>query len=99
MMISTNTTENNIKVLSWNCNGISGNRHHLESLLLRHNPHILALTETKLVPEMTDKEICNGYTLFRYDRTFGIGRGGRVLIGVADSTNIKVSNVSKIDDG
>ena len=43
--------------------------------------------------------MCNGYTLFRYDRTFEIGRGGGVLIGVADSTNIKVSNVSKIDDG
>ena len=82
-----------IKTLFWNCNGISGKRHQLEVILEQHKPHIFALIETKLIPSISDREICDGYTLYRHDRANTAGRGGGVLIGVSDSTNIKVNNI------
>ena len=82
-----------IKVLYWNCNGISGKRHHLELLLHQHKPDIFALSESKLIPSISDKEVCDKYTLYRHDRVNAIGRGGGVLIGVLDSSNIKLSDV------
>ena len=82
-----------IKVLYWNCNGISGKRHHLELLLHQHKPDIFALSESKLIPSISDKEVCDKYTLYRHDRVNAIGRGGGVLIGVLDSSNIKLTDV------
>lgn len=80
--------------MSWNCNGISGKRHQLELILNQHKPDIFALTETKLTPSILDKEICCNYTLYRLDRTNSIGRGGGVLIGVSDSSNIQVNKIT-----
>lgn len=74
----------------WNSNGINGKRHNLKVMLKSHTPDLFALTETKLIPSITDGEVCDKYSLHRYDRTFGSGRGG-VLIGISDSSNIKVT--------
>ena len=79
--------KSSINTLFWNCNGISGKRHHLETILASHKPHIFALTETKLIPSVSDNEICSGYTLYRHDRVINdhsVGRGGGVLIGISD---------------
>ena len=70
-----------VKVLYWNCNGISGKRHHLELLLQQYKPDIFALSESKLISSVSDKEVCDKYTLYRHDRVNSIGRGGGVLIG------------------
>lgn len=88
-----------IKVLYWNCNGISGKRHHLELLLQQYKPDIFALSESKLISSVSDKEVCDKYTLYRHDRVNSIGRGGGVLIGILDTSNIKVNNVFKSNIG
>ena len=66
-----------------------------------HEPDIFALSESKLIPSITDKEICSKYTLYRRDRhsTAGPGRGGGVLIGISDACNIKVIHTYHDRDG
>ena len=91
--------KHSIKIMNWNCNGISGKSHQLEVALNQHKPDIFALTETKLIPCITDKEICINYTPYRLDRTGSVGRGGGVLIGVLDSSNIVVTQVLPAETG
>ena len=88
-----------LKVMCWNCNGISGKRHQLEILLNHHKPDIFALVETKLISSINDREVCDNYTLYRLDRPNSPGRGGGVLIGVLDSCNILVNNISPSSKG
>lgn len=80
--------------MSWNCNGISGKRHELELILDYHKPDIFALVETKLIANITDREICSNYTIYRLDRINAVGRGGGVLIGVSDSSKIQVNKIT-----
>lgn len=88
-----------VKILSWNCNGLSGKRHHLDIILDLHKPDIFAITETKLTSDITNKELCNNYSIYRLDRTNAIGRGGGVLIGILDTSNIQVNQISPSDTG
>lgn len=77
------TSSNHISALYWNYNGISGKRHQLELLLNYHNPDIFALSESKLISSITDREICSKYTLYRRDQNT-VGREGGVLIGISE---------------
>ena len=92
-------TKHPVSVLVWNCNGISGKRHQLELVLDRHKPDLFALTETKLIGSILDKEICDNYTLYRLDRVNSSGRGGGVLIGVCDTSNILVNKITPEEKG
>ena len=84
----------------WNCNGISGKRPNLDYVLEHYRPDIFALAETKLIPSILDREICDGYTVYRLDRKCsGVGRGGGVLIGISESSNITVNNISSSKTG
>ena len=90
MAMSHQTTN---KIMYWNCNGISGKRHHLELLLEQHKPLVFAIVETKIISSISDKEVCCGYTLYRRDRQNAKGRGGGILVGILDTSNIKVAKV------
>lgn len=68
--------KHSVKILSWNYNGLSGKRHYLDIILGQHKPDIFAITETKLTFDITNKELCNNYSLYRLDRTNATGRGG-----------------------
>ena len=92
-------TKHPVSILVWNCNGISGKRHQLELILDHHKPHLFALTETKLIGSILDKEICDNYTLYRLDRVNTSGRGGGVLIGVSETSNILVNKITPEDRG
>lgn len=82
-----------IKVLVRNANGIRNKTHYLEHLLITHRPVIFAITETKLDGTIKDSEISSNYTIYRADRVTPGGLGGGVLIGVSNSSSIKVKNV------
>ena len=77
-----------LSVMSWNCNSIAGKSHHLDYMIYLHKPDIIALTETKLNPNICDSEIISNYTVYRRDRS--TGQGGGVLIAISDTLNIKV---------
>ena len=80
-----------LSFVSWNCNSISGKTHHLDCVIRHDSPDIIALCETKLNPTILDSEILTGYTIYRRDRTTGLGGG--VLLAISDHTNIKVTNI------
>lgn len=87
---------NDLKILFWNCNSISGKTHFLETELNANSPDIFALTETKIDSTFSDNSICTNYTLYRHDRVLG---GGGVLIGILNSCNIKVNYIDKCEFG
>ena len=80
-----------LSFVSWNCNSISGKTHHLDCVIHHDSPDIIALCETKLNPTILDSEILTGYTIYRRDRTTGLGGG--VLLAISDLTNIKETNI------
>ena len=84
-----------LEFFQWNCNGIRSKAFILENCLQHYKPDIFALTETKLNGDISDNEICSKYTLYRYDRSDNLGRGGGVLIGISDLCPISVNHVEK----
>ena len=64
--------------------GLRSKSYILQNYLHHYKPDIFALTETKLCEDISDNELCSDYTLCRYDRPGGFGRGGGVLIGISD---------------
>ena len=87
---------NQLSMFLWNANGLCGKAHELELLIQQHQPDIFAITETKLNPQISDKEISShAYTLYRFDRINGVRPGGGVLIGINEHSSIQVNSVSK----
>ena len=74
--------------MNWNCNSISGKRHHLE-LILNQQLNCFHLSQIKRYVTTIH---------YRLDRANAVGRGG-VLIGVLDSSNIQVNNISPAASG
>lgn len=90
------TQPSQLNMFLWNANGLRGKSHELELLIQQHSPDIFAITETKLNPAISDKEVCShDYTLYRFDRSYGTGPGGGVLIGVNNSSSIQVNSTSR----
>ena len=76
--------EQALKCLSTNCLSLSNKILELRQITQCHNPHILALTETWLTPDVYDGEIAiKGYKLLRSDS--GRGRAGGVALYLRDS--------------
>ncbi|KAF6036454.1 hypothetical protein EB796_005239 [Bugula neritina] len=88
-----------LKVISWNCNGIRGKIHELSMLLDQQSPDIFCLCETKLDSSVSDNELTRDYTLYRRDRTDGLGRGGGVLIGLSNKCPFVVSRINVTHPG
>ena len=88
-----------LRIVSWNCNGISSKSHELELLINNHSPDIFCLCETKLEPSIADNEIVKNYTIYRRDRTTGPGRGGGVLIGLSNKCPFIVSRINNCCSG
>ena len=83
-----------LKIVSWNCNGLSSKTHELDLLLAQHSPDIFCLCETKLDPTIADNELTKNYTIYRRDQTSGPGRGGGVLIGLSNGCPFNVSRIN-----
>ncbi|KAF6026525.1 hypothetical protein EB796_015168 [Bugula neritina] len=83
-----------LKVISWSCNGIRGKIHELSKLLDQQSPDIFCLCETKLDSSVSDNELTRDYTLYRRNRTDGLGRGGGVLIGLSNKCPFVVSRIN-----
>ena len=88
-----------LRIVSWNCNGISSKSHELELLINNPSPDIFCLTETKLEPSIADNEIVKNYTIYRQDRTTGPGHGGGVLIGLSNKCPFIVSRINNCCSG
>jgi hypothetical protein len=56
----------NLKIMSWNCNGISNKIQELKTFIKLHNINIILLSETRLNPK-TSFKIPN-FHIYRYDR-------------------------------
>lgn len=80
----------------WNCNGIRNKTHRIHTLIEEFNPVVIALTETRLTPEIHDSEILRGYTLYRRDRP---SNGGGVLLAVKDDHPIIVTSAHTSSTG
>jgi hypothetical protein len=82
-----------ITIITWNTNGLKNKK---QALLEKHKPHILVITDTKLIN--TDKITFRNYILTRQDRNNNKNtRGGGVLIAVRKGvpyTSTKTTNTS-----
>ncbi|CAH1384231.1 unnamed protein product, partial [Tenebrio molitor] len=83
-------------IITWNANGLKNKKQTLEIFLEKYKPHILVITETKLIN--SDKITFRNYTLTRQDRNNNKNtRGGGVLIAVRKGvpyTSKKTPNTS-----
>jgi len=77
--MSTNLNNNsNIVIINWNVNSIKRNRNTFAAFLSHHNVDIACISETHLCT--TDSIKCNGYSIYRNDRTAVRPSGGVVLL-------------------
>ena len=80
----------NLKILAWNCDGISGKITELIDYLHKENIPIALIGETKLTP--TRKIYTPGYVCHRNDRK-GVGTGQGTLILVRSDVKHQLINL------
>lgn len=86
--INKMTQIENIRILSMNCNSITGKLDAIKCHVVANNPDIISITETKLDDRIDDNEIFgNEYTIWRNDRD---NRGGGVLVANNNKGPVKV---------
>jgi hypothetical protein len=90
------TESRNIIITTWNANGLTNKKQSLQIFLENYEPHILVITETKLIN--SDKITLKNYTITRKDRNNNKNtRGAGVLIAVRKGipyTSMKITNTS-----
>ena len=82
------SSNKSLKILYYNARSVLYKHDLLLSESVSHSPDVICLTETWLVPEITDNELnINGYHLVRLDRD---RHGGGVAIFINDSLSFSV---------
>ncbi len=77
-------------LLQWNCNGILSHFNELKTIIYKHNPAVVCIQESHLLP--SKKFSFRGYQIFRKDYTLGMKACGGTLTMVQN--NIPVSQIS-----
>ena len=67
-----------LRVVTWNANGVLHKKHELADFVATHDPQILLLTETHLLPIQTFK--LPNFTTYRTDRLLRRGGGTAILV-------------------
>jgi len=84
---------NSLSLLLLNSQSIVSKKASLDCLLSEHNPHILAVTETWLKPDIPSSELLpSEYSTFRKDRP------GGVLLACHNSLNCKILNIDTVSE-
>lgn len=75
-----------MRFVSFNVNGIRARRHQLEAVVAKHDPHLLALQETKVVDDDFPEEALTslGYSHFTY-----YGQKGHYGVALASKTPLE----------
>lgn len=77
---NNNTQKEKLKIIQLNANSIysKSKRHQLKQLMIKHNPDIMLISETKLNNKNTVQ--FNGYKIYRTDRVTNNGGGTAIII-------------------
>ncbi|MBJ5664546.1 endonuclease/exonuclease/phosphatase family protein, partial [Salmonella enterica subsp. enterica serovar Infantis] len=77
-MDSTKKIQRNLKIATWNCNGLSRKKDELASYMEDHSTDIMLLQEVKMNPSEDIKML--NYKVYRSDRTAYRGGGIAILV-------------------
>ena len=79
---------NNLKILSFNANSVTGKLNTIKCYVETYSPDIVAICETKIGPNFDDNELLgDGFTIWRKDRAQG---AGGVLLAMNNDINANV---------
>lgn len=68
------------KIIQWNCNGFFAHIEEIKQLIQFHDPIIICIQESRLLPRQTCK--LKNYNIYRTDYTGGLNASGGTLIGI-----------------